>query len=306
MFRNLRSQTGFTLVELLVVIAIIGVLVALLLPAIQAARESARRSQCTNNLKQVALAAQMYHDSRKHYPAGRVGTNELTTSWAFKLLQYLEGENIFRTWRRDAAPFQATNAEAMRTPVETYYCPSRRAPAADRDFVDGSVPTLLAEGVGAGGDYAANAGRDRVEYGVDPQQRPLQNIDETIAGPIFTFSKVKGRQIQDGLSQTLAVGERHIPPEQEAPAAGLQQLAQGDTAFFSGDIAFTIMRSTREGLATGLQDPSREKFGGAHSSVSQFAFLDGHVQALSNDIAVSTLQSLASIGDGELVPANSL
>ena len=160
-----RRLVGFTLVELLVVIAIIGVLVALLLPAIQAARESARLSHCSNNLKQIALSAQMYHDAKGRFPAGRIGTDEFTTSWAFQLLQYLEGGNVFSRWRRNVPPFEEENAKAMRTPVETFYCPTRREPAADRDFVDGSTRTLLAEAVGAGGDYAANAGRDRVEYG---------------------------------------------------------------------------------------------------------------------------------------------
>ncbi len=131
---NSRRQLGFTLVELLVVIAIIGTLVALLLPAIQAARESARRSQCSNNLKQVALATQMYHDANRQFPAGRIGTDEYTTSWAFHLLQYLEGGNVFRTWQRRVAPFAAANAAAMRTPVETFYCPSRLRPSRGSRF----------------------------------------------------------------------------------------------------------------------------------------------------------------------------
>ena len=306
MSRQSNQSLGFTLVELLVVIAIIGTLVALLLPAIQAARESARRTQCTNNLKQIALATQMYHDNKKKFPPGRIGVDEFTTSWAFNMLQYLEGGNVFQTWKRNVAPFEEENAPAMRTPVETYYCPSRRAPAADRNFVDGSVPTMLAEGVGAGGDYAANAGRDQVSYGVDEEQRPLSSIDETVAGPIFTFSEVKGRQVEDGLSNTIAVGERHVPPEQENPIAGLKQLAQGDTAFFSGDISFTILRSSRDGLAEGPQDPSREKFGSEHNGISQFAFLDGHVQVIAHTIDILAFQLLTSIGDGQVIATEQL
>ncbi|WP_168205012.1 DUF1559 family PulG-like putative transporter [Bythopirellula goksoeyrii] len=301
MYRRSSRLFGFTLVELLVVIAIIGVLVALLLPAIQAARESARRNQCTNNLKQIALATQMYHDTQKQFPAGRIGTDEFTTSWAFQLLHYLEGGNIYQTWKRNVPPFDVENSLAMRTPVETYTCPSRRTPAADRDFVDGSVPALLAKGVGAGGDYAANAGRDTVEYGVDNQQKPLPSIDETVAGPIFTFSRVGDRQVQDGLSNTIAEGERHIPPEQENPPGGIQQLGQGDTAFFSGDIPHTILRSSKEGIAEGPQDYSRTKFGSEHSGISQFAFLDGHVKAIANTIDIITFQLMTSIGDGQVI-----
>lgn len=304
MFRTINRQAAFTLVELLVVIAIIGILVALLLPAVQAAREAARRNQCSNNLKQIALSAQMFHDARRQFPAGRIGTDEFTTSWSFHLLQYLEGGTVFSRWQRNVPPFDEANAAAMRTPIESFYCPSRREPAADRDFVDGSGPTLLAEGVGAGGDYAGNAGRDRVDYGVDTNQRPLPNIDETIAGPIFTFSRVSGRQVEDGLSNTIAVGERHVPPEQENPIGGLQQLTQGDTAFFSGDIAFTILRSSRDGIAEGPEDPSREKFGSEHDGISQFAFLDGHVQSLSHDIELLAFQRLSAIADGELTAAD--
>jgi len=304
MSRQAKKSLGFTLVELLVVIAIIGTLVALLLPAIQAARESARRTQCSNNLKQIALAIQMYHDAKKQFPSGRNGVNEFTTSWAFYLLQYLEGGNVFQTWKRNVAPFE--KAPAMRTPVETYYCPSRRAPAADRDFVDGTVPTILAEGVGAGGDYAANAGRERVGYGLDPLLRPLSNIDRTVAGPIFTFSKVKDRQVEDGLSNTIAVGERHVPPEQDNPIGGLQQLAQGDTAFYSGDIPYTILRSSRDGLAESPQDPSFEKFGSEHSGISQFAFLDGHVRVIAHTIDALAFQLLTSIGDGKVIATDQL
>src|SRR5262245_42739528 len=80
---------GFTLVELLVVIAIIGVLVALLLPAIQAAREAARRSQCANNLRQLGLAVQLHHDAKKAYPPARNATDTKSVSWAFYSLPYL-------------------------------------------------------------------------------------------------------------------------------------------------------------------------------------------------------------------------
>ena len=306
MSRQIKRSLGFTLVELLVVIAIIGALVALLLPAIQAAREAARRSECSNNLKQIALATQMYHDTNRHFPPGRNGLDDFATSWAFTLLQFLEGGNVFQTWKRDAAPFEEENASAMRTPVKTYYCPSRRAPAADRDFIDGFPPTLLAEGVGAGGDYAANAGRDSVSYGVDAQLRPLSSIDETVAGPIFTFSEIRDRHVEDGLSNTIAVGERHIPPEKENPIAGLQQLAQGDTAFFSGDISYSILRSSRDGLAEGPQDASREKFGSEHNGISQFAFLDGHVQIIAHTIDILALQVLTSIADGEIVSSDQL
>ena len=103
--RVLAKFRGFTLVELLVVIAIIGTLVALLLPAIQAARESARRNQCVNNLKQIGLAVQSRHDAKKLFPAGRLGrpasaagsgVNTFGVSWAFELLPYMEQMPLYQ------------------------------------------------------------------------------------------------------------------------------------------------------------------------------------------------------------------
>ncbi len=295
-----QKVDAFTLVELLVVIAIVGMLVALLLPAIQASRESARRSQCINNLKQVGLALQMHHDARGQFPSGRIGTDETTTSWSLHLLEYMEGGNIFKTWKRNLAPFQEGNSAAMRTPVETYYCPSRRLPNADRDFVNESEPAILAAGVAAGGDYAANAGSDNVKYGVDESQRPIPSIDETVAGPIYTFSRIRISQVQDGLSNTIAVGEKHVPTLQTHSGDELEQYAQGDTAFFSGDVAFSILRISRDGMAESSSDPSREKFGSEHPSISHFAFLDGHVKAMQTSLDLSTLHHLSVIGDGEV------
>ena len=97
-----------------------------------------------------------------------------------------------------------------------------------------------------------------------------------------------------------------ISPPPENPPGGIEQLAQGDTAFFSGDIPFTILRSGKDGLAESSSDPSREKFGSEHSSISHFAFLDGHVQVISHEIDTRTIQLLTSIGDGNAVSAGQL
>jgi prepilin-type N-terminal cleavage/methylation domain-containing protein len=140
------SPAAFTLVELLVVIAIIGVLVALLLPAVQAAREAARRSQCTNNLKQVALAIQNYESATGHLPPGAL-TNE-GSAWSIYLLEFIEGANAKKMakigdntsfnsqWGHPGGPYDDAsklpanerNVAVIETLIETYRCPSAGLP----------------------------------------------------------------------------------------------------------------------------------------------------------------------------------
>ena len=186
----------------------------------------------------------------------------------------------------------------MRTPIEVYACPSRRKAAADRNFDnDDATPAPDKLGVAALGDYAANAGQTH--------ETGMQNltpadvftsapVDTTIAGPIYSGSKINARRVTDGLSSTMAVGEKHIPPANTSLPEEKQQYEQGDMAFLAGDNRFTILRQSGDptdgnpnddGLAASVDDPSNLKFGSVHPGVTMFVFLDGHVDALANDIA---------------------
>ena len=293
-------RTGFTLVELLVVIAIIGVLVALLMPAIQAARESARRSQCENHLKQVGLALQSHHDVNQQFPSGRNGTDQFSVSWAYYLLPYLEEGMAFRAFVDGKRVDDNVNAQTMRTPIEVYACPSRRPAAADRNFDnDGNAPLVLA--AASLGDYAANSGFWTTTGLDENNQISSDPVDLAEAGPIFSASRIGARQVMDGLSNTLAVGERHIPPPYPGVATGMQQFMQGDTAFLAGDTQRTVFAQTAFGLADGPDDDDNQKFGGPHPHVVQFVFLDGHVAALSRSIDPAMLQSLSTVAGGEFV-----
>ncbi len=303
--RKHLSRTAFTLVELLVVIAIIGLLVALLLPAIQSAREAARRSQCQNNLKQIGIALQSHLDAKKVFPMGRNRTDQLAVSWAFFLLPYMEEGPVFSAHKDNVRNDDDKNAQAMRTPIETYACPSRRKAAADRNFDDNDNPPKVL-GAAALGDYAANAG-----YGHDTGMVGGDNGDikafgqykRVDAGPIFSGSKISERQVTDGLSQTLAIGERHLPPVPANTAPEMEHYAAGDTAFLTGDTPHTIFRGTENGLSNGVDDPDRHKFGSVHSGgIVQFVFLDGHVRGLRTDMAIAALKALSTIGGGDLVP----
>jgi prepilin-type N-terminal cleavage/methylation domain-containing protein len=137
-----RRRVGFTLVELLVVVAIIGVLVALLLPAIQAAREAARRSSCGNNLKQLGLALQNYHDARKTFPyasvtpsalpsvnsTGTLGVNGRGPTWVVAILPFIEGGNVITLYNKNAywmdaganMSFRGANLPFMLCPSDSY------------------------------------------------------------------------------------------------------------------------------------------------------------------------------------------
>ncbi len=297
--RRRISPAAFTLVELLVVIAIIGTLIALLLPAVQSAREAARRSHCLNNLKQIGLAVQCYHDVHGHYPSGRRSRTQYGVSWAFRLLPHMEQTALHEAFAETERVDAPENATAMRTPVATFFCPSRRSPVANRNFDDNDAPTKV-PAVAAGGDYASNAGLS-YHMGTVPETPVDEDNPGRFIGPIFTLSRVKDRQVTDGLSQTFAVGERHIPPAPDNTTTGLEHRVQGDTAFFSADTPETIFGGTENGLATDFYDANNGKFGSHHSQITLFAFLDGHVQSIDQSVQDVTLQRLSTIADGELI-----
>ncbi|HEY6565730.1 MAG TPA: DUF1559 domain-containing protein [Pirellulaceae bacterium] len=299
MNRTFTSGAGraFTLVELLVVIAIIGVLVALLLPAVQAAREAARRTQCANHLKQLGLALQNYELARKILPQGRETVSPFGVSWPFRLLPFCEEQAIHDSLRPTIRVDADENSVAMRSPVAVMYCPTRRHPAADRDFDNDEAPSRV-RGVAAGGDFAGVAGIE-ANYG-QINRLPIPRIDPTVAGPLFTFSKIKLRRVRDGLSKTLAIGERYIPPKDPRFPLRQHQL-QGDSAFFAGDNWRVILAGALGGIVVNPATPDSEHFGSEHPQISQFAVLDGSVQVLRKELEEATFRALCTIGDGRTV-----
>jgi prepilin-type N-terminal cleavage/methylation domain-containing protein len=309
-----RSACGaFTLVELLVVIAIIGALVALLLPAIQAARESARRNACASNLKQIGLAVQSHHDAKGAYPTGRDRHDQYGISWAFQLLPYLEQSSVYQALVRSKEVFQPENAIAMRTPIDLYACPSRRSAAADRDFDNNDAPPVPeARGVATLGDYAACAGVEFMngtvpsaspkDHGLKPDARP----ELAESGVMFSFSKTKEKYVTDGLSNTIVVGDKHKPQNPEVNNPDMLDYEQGDNAILAGDSPRTIFAETRGGLAAGPDERSSVKFGSEHNGVTQFVFLDGRVRPLSNSIDYKVLNMLGAIGDDGVIPEDAL
>ena len=283
-------RTGFTLIELLVVIAIIGILIALLLPAVQTAREEARKTKCANNLKQIGLAIELYEQQHEVYVTGRDTSTQWGVSWAFRLLPHMEQTAIYESMDYRQRVDSAANAYAMRTPGATFVCPSRRSPKADRNF-DNNDQASRVRGVAAPGDYAANNGRTFNFY------LGQTNWRGHISGPIHSFSRVRRPQVSDGTSMTLAVGERYIPPPRRS-SPGFEHYDVGDCAFFPADNPWTIFACTGPGFPTGPLDNDRTKFGSVHGNLAQFVFLDGHVQTLNYSISLSVFQALSTIADG--------
>jgi prepilin-type N-terminal cleavage/methylation domain-containing protein/prepilin-type processing-associated H-X9-DG protein len=289
-----RRLEGFTLVELLVVIAIIATLIGLLLPAVQGAREAARRIQCANGMKQLGLAIVQVHDQKRAYPMGRDTRDQFGQSWSFRLLPLLEQSSVYNalTSGSNVPMWDDRNSVAMRTAVPTFFCPTRRSPAADRNFDNNDQPPVK-EGVAAGGDYAANAGTYFNYY-----SGTASPLDPRQAGPIHTFSRVRAAQVSDGLSKTFAVGEKHVPKIDSAVAGTMIHHAQGDTAFFASDNPYVCFRDPARGLASGADDMNRRKFGSGHPGIVQFVFLDGHVEGIEAEIDITVLRWYCSIGDG--------
>ncbi len=128
-----KTNAGFTLVDLLVVIAIIGILIAMLLPAVQSVREAARRTACMNNLRQVGLATISFHDARGAFPPARTATSNQVLpifirngpeSWFVHILPFIEQNNLYKQWNFNSRyEYQATGV--VSTPVGTFLCPSR-------------------------------------------------------------------------------------------------------------------------------------------------------------------------------------
>jgi prepilin-type processing-associated H-X9-DG protein/prepilin-type N-terminal cleavage/methylation domain-containing protein len=286
-----RRPRGLTMVELLVVVAIVALLVGLTIPAVQSAREAARRTACQSNLRQVGLAVASHEVAVRAYPMGRDSRDQVGVSWAFRLLPYLGEDAVFQSLVPTAKVYDERNARAMRTPVTLYFCPSRRSPVADRNFDENDQPPVVM-GAAAGGDFAANAGASFAYASRDGVCDPLR------AGPIHTLSKVRSAQVTDGVSKTFAAGERHLPPVDPAWPPEWIHYRQGDTAFFAADTPATIFRDTAGGLAAGPDEPGTRSFGGPHPGVVNFAFLDGHVAAVEVGTDRTVLRWFCTIGDG--------
>lgn len=324
--RTRHEKNGFTLVELLVVIAIIGILVALLLPAVQAAREAARRIQCTNHLKQIGLAALTFHNSRQALPVSRVACHHGT--WATELFPFIEDAAALALWG-PVKSFHFQPPANKEHQVAIYYCPSRRAPQLSKPGQEvwrGSrdEPGALSDYAGCMGDgisYRVNWDIvnwvDEIKLGLADGTILHVHINSNIecGGTIPDWdypgshpNAVALKQITDGTSHTFLFGEKHVPTGKFGylwdPAGGA---LIGDNSIYNGDQRVTTNRWAGTGfpLALSPDDPVDYNFGSYHPGICQFVFADGHVQGLSTSVDTKTLDLFANRHDGRVISADS-
>lgn len=210
---NVSARRGFTLVELLVVIAIIGILVALLLPAVQAAREASRRAQCANHLKQLALAMHNYHDTYQRFPPGQYIYIDSTLprdwnrfSWFYSILPYVEQQPMFEQYevhlRTPTGAYSYTNLPDVikKAVVPSFLCPSDPA---NPKIENGSSTTNQQ---GFHGNYMLNAGDGYFNAGGYANSAQLNGL-------FYVFSNTAFRDVVDGTSTTLLASEIILVPD---------------------------------------------------------------------------------------------
>jgi prepilin-type N-terminal cleavage/methylation domain-containing protein/prepilin-type processing-associated H-X9-DG protein len=332
-------RAGFTLIELLVVITIIGVLISLLLPAVQKVREAANRTQCQNNLKQIGLGLHNYHDVHKRFPPGYIDGNKATSAslagtpdndigpgwgWACFLLPYVEQDNVYRQINFNQMVGMGVNLQISQQPLAVFQCPSDDLQDAFPVY-DGSFSTPIAtlahsNYVGcngwvecfdnAGGFFPGGVGND----GLAGTKGAAAN------GLFFRNSKTNIASVIDGLSNTIIVGERssnHSPstwtgavPGARCPAwTATQPFTQPyspppgpayDNADFGEALIFAHCNATHLPNADyPIFDP--DTFYSKHPSGVNFLFGDGSVHFLSSSIDPATYQNLATIAGGEVL-----
>jgi prepilin-type N-terminal cleavage/methylation domain-containing protein len=286
-----RPRNGFTLIELLVVIAIIGVLIGLLVPAVQRVREAAARVQCLNNLKQIGVAFHNHHAQLGFFPAGGwdwwatptyLNGTPLTgdmqqAGWGYQILPYIEGDNAWRGGQATTDVGRAT--VAVGTLHKAFFCRSRRAPMTavftDPAYLNGQ-PTVTALC-----DYAAS------------------NYEET--GVVRFRYPTRFADIVDGTSNTLLVGDKRMN------TGLLGQLQKDDDTGYASGFDADVIRQTNRAPLPDYRAPVGDgdlRFGSSHIGRFNVGLADGSVISLSYSIDPTVFGYLGNANDGQAINTN--
>lgn len=311
----MNKRIAFTLVELLAVVAIIGLLVALLLPAVQSARESARRIQCGNNLKQMALAISGFEAANGSFPqAGRTaddatsGFDPQYYTWLYWILPQLDGKTVF----------DASWDVVRRTPIPIFHCPSRRA--ATLYPYNSLVVQMVAKT-----DYAACKGT-RKSPGVSEQKHdgiivcrtcvdgaPAGFICPRCRAPSPRMLTVRAAQIRDGLSNTVTIGEKRSTvwvPYSTADKTGISSDENdpynNDGCDLDTGRTMGVSAVPQPDLSAGSTVTHSWVFGSRHPGVFGVALADGAVRFLSYGASPQLLEYLAGRDDRQSVSVDDL
>ena len=338
-FRRSPLSSAFTLVELLVVITIIGILIALLLPAVQAAREAARRLQCQNNLKQLGLAALNHEQMHGFFPSGGWGVfwvgdpdrgfdRRQPGGWLYNCLPFLEQDNL-HSQGSDGYPDAVTASQkvaankVVRTPLSVVNCPSRRGAQLYTNVVNGTLLAYNAmdnppdDNVVARTDYAANAGDFtigdftvfRTPYGPDTLagEASYDWINTAkYTGLSYQRSEVAIADVSDGTSHTYLFGEKYVSPDHYETG-----LDRGDNenwcAAYDNDSHRLVQGDGTDPDTAVPPMQDREGyahsagFGSAHAGSCHFVFCDGSVHGISYTINPETHRRLGNREDDQIV-----
>ena len=312
----MSRRAGFTLIELLVVIAIIAVLIGLLLPAVQKVREAANRAKCTNNLKQLALAAHNYHDVNESFPGAiylySVSAMPPTQGYSVfvSLLPFLEQQNLYQVWNfADPRLNGSTSTSPAAAVLSVLVCPSdviaqNPYPAPKPP---GTFWGITSYGGNAGSQAYPLASDDGIFFAVGPASSPVG-------------SAVRIAEVTDGLSNTLLFGERYhrdanFDALYTAGSGGASDQIAGYGWWASfGTGAVTDVTESAYAPLNYLVSPSSSNptlavnmrinaWGSGHVNGANFALADGSVQFISNAISQTTLLWLATRAGGEVIPS---
>lgn len=303
------QRKAFTLVELLVVIAIIGVLVGLLLPAVQAAREAARRMQCSNNLKQLGLAMHNYHDTYVKFPTGGIAKGGYFIGWPARLFDYIEQGNrldaidsftpaalvSIQPYRFTTAPHNGSH-EIFSSPIPGYLCPS--SPLGDQANAAGQIGIKQ-----AALHYRANAG----SINVGMVAGSASSRDYSTSGVIYPLSDTRFASITDGTSSTLLFGETSAKLDwTDGQLNGWGGILPWTWGFYqySGGAGFLQIDNKYVQFPinySGSFNSNATPYRSAHPSGAQFSFADGSTHFLSETINMNVLHGLATANQGEIV-----